>query len=273
LGLAVGFALQACSTRSSFAQIAWERTLEGAKAKAEAGNKLIIADMFADWCGWCKKMDVQTWAVPQVIQLQNKYVFLKLDAEKEADGITLRKKFSITGFPTVMLLNADASEFDRLEGFLPAQQFLDRLNGIMSDPDSLGNLKIAERRNPKDLALRSKLARMLFENSDYAEARLRYEEIAKQDPANKSGLKPTALFYLALCLVSEDQGERALSTIDQLKKQYPASEKIAEASLLSGEILFNLGRRGEAKVRIQEFLKNYPNHRLVPQAKRLLSEL
>ncbi len=273
LSLAVGLALQACSTRSSFAQIAWERTLDGAKAKAASEHKLIIADIYADWCGWCKKMDVQTWAVPQVMQLQTKYVFLKLNAEKEPDGIALQRKFSITGFPTVMLLDADGSEFERLEGFLPGQEFLDRLNSAVSDPDSLGNLKVSERRNPKDLDLRSKLAARFFENSDYTEARNRYEEIIKQDPGNRSGLKPKALFYLALCLASEDQGERALSTIDQLNKQYPASEKTAEASLLSGEILVNLGRREEAKVRIQEFLKKYPNHRLVPQAKRLLAEL
>jgi len=273
LSLAIGSALQACSTQNSLARISWTRTLDEAKSKAAAGNRLIIVDMYADWCGWCKKMDAETWADPQVIQQQSKYVFLRLNAEKEPDGIALRKQFSITGFPTIMLLNSDGSEFDRLEGFLPARQFLEGLSGVVSDSDSLGNLKLAEIHDRQNLVLRSKLARKLFQKSYYAEARARFEEIVDEDADNKSGLKPNALFYLALCQASQRQWDRALSTIDQLRGQYPSSEKIAEASLLSGEILLNLGRPDEARTRIQEFLKNYPKHRLASQARRMLADL
>jgi thioredoxin-like negative regulator of GroEL len=247
--------------------------LDEARSKAAAGNQLIIADMYADWCGWCKKMDAETWSAPQVIQQQGKYVFLKLNAEKESDGIALRKKFLITSFPTVMVLNSDGSEFDRLEGYLPAQKFLQTLNEVVSDPNSLGNLKLAETRDSRNLELRSKLAMQLFEKSYFSESRTRFEEIVTQDPDNKSGLKPSALFYLALCQASQRQWEQALTTIDRLQGQYPASEKFAEASLLSGEILLNLGRRDQARTRIQGFLKSYPTHRLAPQARRLLAEL
>ena len=258
--------------RNSFSRIMWASTLIEAEAKAD-GKKLIITDMYADWCGWCKRMDAQTWADPQVIRLQNKYVFLKLNAEKDPDGIALREKFSITGFPTVMILNSDGSEFDRLEGYLPGRQFLERLNRVVSDPDALGNLKSAELRDPQNLSVRSRLGIALFDKSYYEDARVRFEEIIAQDPDNKSGLRPEALLRLALCQASQKQWEQTLSTIDQLKDQYPASERVAEASLLSGEVLMNLGRPDEARARILEFLKNYPQHRLVPQAKRMLADL
>jgi len=270
LGLAVGSVLQACSTGKS---ISWTRTLDEAKNNAATGNRLIITDMYADWCGWCKKMDAETWSTAQVIQQQGKYVFLKLNAEKDPDGIALRKQFRITSFPTVMILNPDGSEFDRLEGYLPSQKFLRALNEVVSDPDSLGNLKIAEARDSRNLELRSRLARTLFEKSYFSESRARFEQIVVQDPDNKSGLKPNALFYLALCQASQKDWEQALSTIDRLRAEYPASEKVGEASLLSGEILMNLGHREQARARIQQFLKSYPTHRLAPDARRMLAEL
>src|SRR5882672_3366437 len=37
--------------------IQWHRDPHEAANLASPGNKLIIVDVFTDWCGWCKKMD------------------------------------------------------------------------------------------------------------------------------------------------------------------------------------------------------------------------
>ena len=39
-------------------------------------------DVFTDWCGWCKKMDANTFTHPTIVKLMNKYFYaVKLDAE------------------------------------------------------------------------------------------------------------------------------------------------------------------------------------------------
>jgi len=45
-------------------------------------NKLIIVDFYTDWCGWCRKLDKETYRDPAVIELMNKYFYpVKFDAE------------------------------------------------------------------------------------------------------------------------------------------------------------------------------------------------
>jgi TolA-binding protein len=268
--LLVFLALAACSPSS--ATISWARTLEEAKAKS-GSSKLIIVDIFAEWCGWCKKMDVDTWIDPRVTALQSKYVFLKLDAEHEADGIEMQRKFMITGFPTVMILNPDGSEFDRLEGYLPADRFLSMLNKSVENPEALGNLKAAEARDPGNIELRFKTARKLLDGKSYEESQSRFAQIVSEDEQNKAGYTPNALFYIGIIQATRRQSEQALATIDRLRGQFQSADKIPEATLLSGEILMDMGQKDKARSRIQEFLSKYPKHRLAGEAKQLLSEL
>jgi TolA-binding protein len=264
------FALPGCSRKGS--EISWARTLTDAKATA-GGSKLIIVDLYAEWCGWCKKMDVDTWIDPRVTALQARYVFLKLDAERDPDGIEMQRKFMITGFPTVLVLNPDGTEFDRLEGYLPADRFLSQLEKSTSNPEALGNLKVAEAREPGNVELRFKTARKLMDGKSYEEAQSRFERIVNDDQENKSGFTPNALFYLGVCQATRRQSEQALATIDRMRSQFQSADKIPEATLLSGEILMNMGKKDKARSRFQEFLSKYPKHRLAEEAKQLLSEL
>jgi len=253
-------------------KIEWAHSISKAKTKAASEDKLIIVDLYTDWCGWCKQMDVNTWAHTSVIALSRNYVFLKLNAEKEKDGIELKRRFGVTGFPTVLILDSRGDEFERLEGYLPAEKFLAKLQGVIDNPGSLGNLRNIERRDPKDLNIRFQLGSKLMDRNDIAGAEKRFESIVQQDPDNRHETTDVALFYLALCQLNRDAGAESLATIDRVRKKFPDSRISPNAMLLSSEILMRLGRPGDAKERIQEFLQRYPGHPLTPRAKLLLAQ-
>ena len=48
----------------------------------QAHPKKIFIDVYTQWCGWCKKMDAETYTDPAIISYINKYFYaVRLDAE------------------------------------------------------------------------------------------------------------------------------------------------------------------------------------------------
>lgn len=59
-------------------------TWEQAVAANEKQPKKIFVDVYTDWCGWCKRMDVTTFKDPALVALMNeKFYAIKLNAEQK----------------------------------------------------------------------------------------------------------------------------------------------------------------------------------------------
>jgi len=84
----------------------------GLKLAQDKGQKLII-DFNTDWCTWCKRLDTVTFVDSAVIAMSQNLVFAKINAEKDTVTAQLYK---VRGYPTVVLMNADGSEIDRIGG-------------------------------------------------------------------------------------------------------------------------------------------------------------
>src|SRR2546425_6073217 len=151
--------------------ITWERDYAKAIERARAEKKLIIADMFTDWCALCKQMDAQTFAEPRLIQKMAKnYVWLKLNTETEEDGIRLQKEFAILTYPTILVLDNQGEEADRVDRFLAASQFTETIESFVSSPDSLASLRKAVQEQPNSVSARYALAERLLNRNNYAKA-------------------------------------------------------------------------------------------------------
>lgn len=92
-------------------------TFEEAMKKSAKDNKPIFVDVYTDWCGWCKKMDKNTFQTDEVIEYVAKnYHAVKVDAESEEatsfDGQALTYRqlsggvFKVTGYPSIVLINS-----------------------------------------------------------------------------------------------------------------------------------------------------------------------
>jgi thioredoxin-like negative regulator of GroEL len=80
-----------------------------------AGKPLMI-DFYTDWCPHCKEMDR---IVAQIPDTMNKFVYIRINAERD---IPLAKRFRVDGYPTVVFLKPDGSEFHRWSGAYQTRQ-------------------------------------------------------------------------------------------------------------------------------------------------------
>jgi thioredoxin-related protein len=63
------------------AQINW-LSFEEAIARNEVEPKQIFIDFYTDWCGWCKVMDRNSFADPEIAKIMNAYFYpVKFNAE------------------------------------------------------------------------------------------------------------------------------------------------------------------------------------------------
>ena len=70
------------------AWMSWDEAVQ--KATKDTSPKKIFVDVYTDWCGWCKKMDKDTFQDPEVAAyMSENFYMVKLDAEQK-DPIEFR---------------------------------------------------------------------------------------------------------------------------------------------------------------------------------------
>jgi thioredoxin-related protein len=123
-------AAPAAAARSALPWRAWDAGL----AEARTSGRHVLVDVYTDWCGWCRRMDAEVYARPEVREyLARKFVLVKLDAEA-ADAAryegraftsrTLAARFNVSGYPTTIFLKPDGGHLFNVPGYVPADRFL-----------------------------------------------------------------------------------------------------------------------------------------------------
>lgn len=99
----------------------WDAALQ----KARAEHKPIFIDIYATWCGPCKMLKKNTFTDKAVADYYNThYINLSFDGEN-GEGVMMAQKFSITGYPTLIILNEEGGLLKMQAGFLPPADFLE----------------------------------------------------------------------------------------------------------------------------------------------------
>jgi thioredoxin-related protein len=112
------------------AELPWIADVAKAKEQAKREKKDLFIDFTgSDWCGWCVRLDREVFKTPAfVAAARDKFVFLYLDFpnsdEAKAKVVdekmneSLREKYGVQGFPSILLCDADGNPYART-GYQP----------------------------------------------------------------------------------------------------------------------------------------------------------
>jgi len=110
------------------------KTIAQALESAPKQGKLIILDVYTDWCGWCKRMDRDTYADSNVVAyLNSRFIASKMNPEKSGKLIYDGKEFSqgefgqalgVRGYPATVFFNEKAEVLTVVPGYIGAKDFL-----------------------------------------------------------------------------------------------------------------------------------------------------
>ena len=117
------------------AEVKWY-SIEEAVSLAKSNPRPIFVDAYTDWCGWCKKLDKETFSHPVIAEILNtKYYPVKFDAEGKETVTFQGRKFvndgslgkthqlayallqGKLGYPTVVFLTANSELITPVSGY------------------------------------------------------------------------------------------------------------------------------------------------------------
>ena len=161
-------AQEPAETTAKSKAIRWRKNYTEALQEAARTSRPLLIDFEADWCGWCKKLDRETFGNGDVIRLVEQFFIpIRIDTDREPK---LSEKFEVKGLPTILLLGPNEKELQRLSGFRPAGKFLSELRQTIKTTASLAELKKAAEKDPSNLDAVRAWARAVFASGGGAEA-------------------------------------------------------------------------------------------------------
>lgn len=111
-----------------------DSTLVDALSKAKQENKLLFIDCYTTWCGPCKYMEKNVFPLKEVGDFYNKhFVCWKMDMETP-EGVLIKNKYNVRGFPTYLFLNGNGELVHRgLGSFFDYNMFISHLGETALD--------------------------------------------------------------------------------------------------------------------------------------------
>jgi thiol:disulfide interchange protein len=140
VGLLIGLGLVSCAKEKGKDEakvkggaepsaIQWLTSYEVALRTAEDEGRPVMIDFYTDWCGWCKRLDAETYVDKQVVAASGDFVSLKINADLERP---VAARYNITGFPTILFIDSRGNEVHRVVGYRPAQVFLGEMTTALA---------------------------------------------------------------------------------------------------------------------------------------------
>lgn len=110
----------------------------------EKDPKMILIDVYTDWCGWCKKMDKDTFTDREVVDYVNRNFYaVKLNAEdknkkfqfrgKEYSEETMARAMRVSSYPNFVIMDAAMENITQLPGYREPQPFVAALNSLLDN--------------------------------------------------------------------------------------------------------------------------------------------
>lgn len=155
----------------------WLTSMEDAQKLALATDKLIIVDFWASWCGPCKKMDMESWNTPEVQELLQNFVPLRLDIDKYKD---ISRQYGVKAIPYVFIVDANGEVlFDEL-GLMDKTEVLKVLKEFSVNTSFLRNESVAFYQH-QNYVTSLRLAQKYLDYSLYLEDKIKDEFLKLAD--------------------------------------------------------------------------------------------
>ena len=249
----------------------WLTQLDDAIESAKANNQLILVDLYAEWCGWCKRLEREVYSTDEFKSFAKDLVLLHVDTEDGGEGARLKERYNVISLPTTLILDHNMIKVGEVQGFATSVSYIRKIEHRIASYRELeqGFERFSDSTDPRALTT---LASEFHQRGDGARAAALYRQLLTVE---NLGIQETtwARYQLAdaLRLARDfDLAEAELGRARSLADSEGDQGMIERIELLSADIAMDRGDCERAKLAYQTFLGRHPVSSLRRYAERSL---
>lgn len=223
---------------------------------SQTSRRPLLIDFYTDWCVWCKVLADSTMPDPYVQRFLRNFELGKINAELDT---AVADRYRVRSFPTVLLLNSQGEEIDRIVGYLPPEEFVtaivNSLAGVGTLQDLLKRLKLS----PDDPDLTFEVAEKYMYRGYYDDARPYFRKLIDRGQEKSKGKASTSAYRLAYMRYKEKAFTAAAQMYADMAAAYPGSEEAGDAELMVAYCYQKAEQFDQARQQYQLLLDRQPD--------------
>jgi thioredoxin-related protein len=262
------------STLARATERRWLTSVDEATAAARGSGQRIFVDLYADWCGWCKRLEEDVFSTPEFQEFAGDLVLLRVDTEDGSEGTRLQERFEAYSLPTTLIVDQDLVRIAEAKGYAPAARYISLFQREIKVFGELieGYERFRDSDDPRVLGI---LADELHRRNDGERAARLYRQMLTLSQIREDQ-QLRIRFQLSDALRLDQRYDEALEEVSNARQQAARIEDhalVQRFDLLVAQVSIDRGDCEEARTALQGFLGAYPSSNLTRAARHTLRTL
>jgi thioredoxin-like negative regulator of GroEL len=253
--------------------IRWEKGFDEALKKAQASKRPVLVDFWAEWCGWCHRLDRTTYVEPVVVKLSERFVSVKINTEGSAQETAIAVRYDVNSLPTIAFLSPYGRPILRMNGFQGASQFQGTMERAQEVATRVMAWEATIERDPRDAEALAHLGVHLFEQDAYGESGQLLHRAAQADAKRPLEERKQTRLLLGAILKSDEKFQEAESVLKNGLALAPEEQFDPKLLYVLGKVYVAWGRRELARPPLQKVVSQYPRSPIAQKARETLVSL
>jgi len=264
LAIAVLALVMSCSEdepTEALTEAPYFESLDAAQAAVAGTDKEIVIKFYTDWCKWCTTLDTVVLVDSAAIEFfQDEMALVKINAEEDT---VMAERYSVRGFPTLVMVDQEGIEIDRLVGYLPTGEFLQTFRDYREGIGTLDDLlHRADTAATPDRELYMEIADKYKYRGEGKEALNWFQKVIDEGEPLDS-LTGEARLALADALRSAEQYDQSVKAFEDIARDFKSGSIAEDAEIWVGVVHRQKGDTAKAVACFQAFIEKYPESEAV----------